>query len=281
MATERKLNTVNSADSGGSAGSLPHPPTEPLMAQLVAVMARLRTPGTGCPWDLVQTFQSIAPYTIEEAYEVADAIEQEDFAALKSELGDLLLQVVYHARMAEEAGLFAIEDVIAGITRKMVHRHPHVFAEAVIADADAQTAAWEAAKAAERASAAEALGLRAGVLDGVARALPALTRARKLAGRAAAAGISVPVNLAALDQARTMLSAPPGAAEIASTGLESEYGTDRDVLLGDALFALAVLAQRTGADGEQALRRATARFTASVEQKELEESRTTLSDERP
>src|SRR5476649_1238089 len=149
-------------------------PKEPL-ARLLAVMAWLRDRQHGCPWDIDQTFKTIAPYTIEEAYEVADAIERDDMAALKEELGDLLLQVVYHAQMASEAKAFGFDDVAAAISDKMVDRHPHVFGDLKIADADAQTVSWEARKAAERAS--KTTAEPAGALDGVARALPALLRA--------------------------------------------------------------------------------------------------------
>src|SRR5881227_910198 len=161
-------------------------PKEPLN-RLLAVMAWLRDRQHGCPWDIDQTFRTIAPYTIEEAYEVADAIERNDMAALKEELGDLLLQVVYHAQMASEARAFSFNDVAATIADKMIDRHPHVFGDLKIADADAQTVSWEARKAAERAKkngSAEA----AGALDGVARALPALLRAEKIQKRAARVG---------------------------------------------------------------------------------------------
>src|SRR5215470_11086790 len=149
-------------------------PREP-MARLLAVMAWLRDRVHGCPWDIDQTFRTIAPYTIEEAYEVADAIERNDMPALKEELGDLLLQVVYHAQMAREAGAFAFDDVAAAIADKMVDRHPHVFGDAKIDSAEAQTVSWEARKAAERAR-RKTEGQSARTLDGVARALPALLR---------------------------------------------------------------------------------------------------------
>src|SRR5437773_700815 len=166
-----------------TAESLPREP----MARLLAVMAWLRDRQHGCPWDVDQTFRTIAPYTIEEAYEVADAIEHDDMPALKEELGDLLLQVVYHAQMAHEAKAFDFADVAATIADKMVDRHPHVFGDLKIADADAQTISWEARKAAERAKkngSAEA----ARALDGVARALPAQLRAEKIQKRAARVG---------------------------------------------------------------------------------------------
>jgi len=151
-------------------------------------MRRLRDPETGCPWDVKQSFATIAPYTIEEAYEVAAAIEDGDLSALKEELGDLLLQVVFHARMAEEAGLFAFDDVAAAIADKMVRRHPHVFGDAEIASVAAQNEAWEAHKAAERL----ATGAGDSVLDGVALALPALLRAAKVSRRAARIGFDWP-----------------------------------------------------------------------------------------
>src|SRR5438132_6996609 len=144
--------------------------------RLLAIMARLREPAQGCPWDREQDFATIAPYTIEEAYEVADAIERGDLAALKDELGDLLLQVVFHARMAEEAGHFAFDDVAAAIADKMVRRHPHVFGDIEIDSVAAQNEAWEAHKAAER----QASGAAESVLDGLALALAALVRAAKM-----------------------------------------------------------------------------------------------------
>src|SRR5437764_6772125 len=156
--------------------------------RLLAIMARLRDPARGCPWDREQDFATIAPYTIEEAYEVADAIERGDMAALKDELGDLLLQVVFHARMAEEAGLFVFDDVAEAIADKMVRRHPHVFGDVEIASVAAQTEAWEAHKAAER----QASGAAGSVLDGVALALPALLRAAKISRRAARIGFDWP-----------------------------------------------------------------------------------------
>src|SRR5215471_17960015 len=161
-------------------------PKEPL-SRLLAVMAWLRDRQHGCPWDIDQTFRTIAPYTIEEAYEVADAIDRNDMAALKEELGDLLLQVVYHAQMASEARAFGFADVAATIAEKMIDRHPHVFGDLKIADADTQTVSWEARKAAERAKKNDSAD-PAGALDGVARALPALLRAEKIQKRAARVG---------------------------------------------------------------------------------------------
>jgi ATP diphosphatase len=171
------------------ASPLPAPSPElPPMDRLRAIMARLRDPETGCPWDIEQDFGTIAPYTIEEAYEVADAIEREDWAELKGELGDLLLQTVYHTQMAEEAGHFTFDDVVTAISDKMVARHPHVFGdESRDKSAEQQTRDWETVKAAERAAKA-----RGGVLDDVALALPALMRAEKLQKRAARVGSTGP-----------------------------------------------------------------------------------------
>src|SRR5262249_38981968 len=156
--------------------------------RLLAIMARLRDRERGCPWDREQNFSTIAPYTIEEAYEVADAIERGDMPALKDELGDLLFQVVFHARMAEEAGIFDFDDVAAAIADKMERRHPHVFGDAEIASAAAQTEAWEQHKAAERRDRAQYSAGAHSVLDGVALALPALLRAVKVQNRAARVG---------------------------------------------------------------------------------------------
>ena len=213
-------------------------------------MARLRDPDRGCPWDREQNFATIAPYTIEEAYEVADAIEREDMRALKDELGDLLLQVVFHARMAEEAGLFAFDDVAEAIADKMERRHPHVFGDAEIASVAAQNEAWEAHKAAER----QAGGGAASVLDGVALALPALLRAAKISRRAARIGFDWPDADSVIDKIEEELDeiedaiddrAPPAA-------LEEE--------IGDLLFATANLARKLEIEPETALRRATAKF---------------------
>jgi MazG family protein len=222
--------------------------------RLLAIMARLRDPERGCPWDLEQNFATIAPYTIEEAYEVADAIARGDTAALQDELGDLLLQTVFHARMAEEASLFAFDDVAAAIADKMVRRHPHVFGDAAIASVAAQNAAWEDHKAAERRARARQSGEPESVLDGVALALPALLRAAKIQKRAARIGFDWPA-------ARAVL--PKIAEELAE--LEAELGEDTDPHrvedeLGDLLFAVANLARKLEIDPEAALRRATAKF---------------------
>jgi MazG family protein len=220
------------------------------MDRLLAVMARLRDPQHGCPWDLEQNFVTIAPYTIEEAYEVADAIERADTAALKDELGDLLLQVVFHARMAEEAGLFGFEDVATAIADKMERRHPHVFGNAEITSAAAQHEAWEAQKASER----ETAGAAQSVLDGVALALPALLRAAKISRRAARIGFDWP-------DARSVLTKV--AEEIAEIETELAGATTPAALeeeIGDLLFAAANLARKLNVEPETALRRATAKF---------------------
>ena len=218
--------------------------------RLLAIMARLRDPERGCPWDREQNFATIAPYTIEEAYEVADAIERQNMTALKDELGDLLFQVVFHARMAEEHGLFAFDDVAEAIGDKMERRHPHVFGDAEIASIAAQNEAWEAHKAAER----EAKGEAASVVDGVAIALPALLRAAKISRRAGRIGFDWPDAASVIDKIEEELDeiedalddhAPPAA-------LEEE--------IGDLLFAAANLARKLDIEPETALRRATAKF---------------------
>jgi len=168
------------------------------MQRLLTIMARLRDPDGGCPWDLEQTFATIAPYTIEEACEVSEAIDQDDMAALRDELGDLLLQVVFHARIAKEAQTFAFEDVVQAIADKMVRRHPHVFGEAAARDAVAVKQSWEEIKATERNTING--GLKQSSLDGVAQALPALLRASKLQKRAASVGFDWPNAAAVLDK---------------------------------------------------------------------------------
>ena len=220
------------------------------LPRLRAIMARLRDPDTGCPWDIAQNFASIAPYTLEEAHEVADAIERGDWPALEGELGDLLLQVVYHAQMAEEAGHFDLDGVIRAIADKMVARHPHVFGDASRDKTAAQqTRDWEAAKAAERA-AREA----GGVLDDVAQALPALTRAVKLQNRAARVGFDWPEAGEVLDkiaeESRELVEA------------RDSLGPDKVAEeFGDLLFVMANLARHLDVDPEAALRDANAKFT--------------------
>jgi MazG family protein len=222
--------------------------------RLLAIMARLRDKERGCPWDVAQSFRTIAPYTIEEAYEVAEAVETGDRRALCEELGDLLLQVVFHARMAEEEGSFAFADVARAIADKMVKRHAHVFGAATVADADAQTVAWEDQKAAERQAKAAAQGLPPSALDGVGPGLPALTRAAKLQRRAARVGFDWP-------------DVRPIFAKIAEEIAELQEALGDGALpervedeLGDLLFAVVNLARRLDTDPEQALRRACRKF---------------------
>lgn len=226
-------------------------PADP-MDRLIAIMAWLRHPERGCPWDREQNFTSIAPYTIEEAYEVADAINRRDMTDLREELGDLLLQVVYHARMAEEEGAFAFPDVAAAINRKMIDRHPHVFGSESVRDATAQTAAWEATKAAERASKASPEG---SVLDGVALALPALQRAEKLQKRAARVGFDWGAPGPVIDKIEEEIGEVR--AEIAA-GAPAERLTDE---IGDVLFAVTNLARHLQIDPEAALRATNDKFT--------------------
>jgi ATP diphosphatase len=221
-------------------------------------MARLRDPVRGCPWDKEQNFATIAPYTIEEAYEVADAIERGDVAALKDELGDLLLQVVFHARMAEEAGHFAFDHVASAVSDKMVRRHPHVFGDAEIASIAAQNEAWEAHKAAER----QASGGAESVLDGVALALPALLRAAKISRRAARIGFDWLDADAVIDKIEE---------ELAELEFEIDAKSDHAVVeeeMGDLLFAVANLARKLEIDPEAALAAANRKFRQRFEQVE-------------
>ncbi len=226
------------------------------MSQLLTIMARLRDPQGGCPWDLEQDFATIAPYTIEEAYEVAEAIAQQDFDGLKDELGDLLLQVVFHARMAEEAGHFAFDDVAQSISDKMVRRHPHVFATSEAETARQVVGSWEAIKAAERAE--KANGKPASHLDGVALALPALLRAAKLQKRAAAVGFDWPDAKAVLEKVDEELCEVK--AEISMLCEDPTAAARAEEEIGDLLFVLANLARHVSVDPEVALRKANAKF---------------------
>lgn len=224
--------------------------TEPGLERLLEVMRRLRDPKTGCPWDIEQTFQSIAPYTIEEAYEVADAIERQDWGDLKGELGDLLLQTVYHASIGEDLGHFDFHSVAAAIAQKMIDRHPHVFGdENRDKSAEQQTRDWEAIKAKERAAKAET-----GALDGVAVGLPALLRALKLQKRAARVGFDWP----STDQVLAKIVEEAGELVEARDELSADEIEDE---MGDLLFVMANLARHLNIDPEAALRRTNAKFT--------------------
>ncbi len=226
------------------------PDTAREIARLLAIMARLRDPETGCPWDIEQDFASIAPYTIEEAHEVADAIDRKDWTGLEGELGDLLLQVVYHAQMAKEAGYFDFADVARGIADKMVARHPHVFGSTRHDKTAAQQIAdWEAVKAAERAARSAD-----GVLDDVALGLPALLRAVKLQNRAARVGFDWPhpddVLVKLAEELRELVEAREALTE---TEVFEEFG--------DMLFVVTNLARHLNVDPESALRAANSKFT--------------------
>jgi ATP diphosphatase len=226
------------------------------ISRLIEIMAALRTPVTGCPWDLEQSFETIAPFTIEEAYEVADAIARGDLIDLRDELGDLLLQVVYHARLAEERGAFRFEDVVEAITRKLIRRHPHVFGDARHLPPDEVEALWETIKAEERAERAAARGGQveaASILDGAPAALPGLTRAVKLQQKAARVGFDWD------DVALVVGKVREEADEVA----EAVASGDKDAVedeIGDLLCAVANLARHAGVDPEAAIRRSNAKF---------------------
>ena len=222
------------------------------LKKLLDVMAQLRDPDAGCPWDVQQDFSTIAPYTVEEAYEVADAIARGDMAGLRDELGDLLFQVVFHARMAEEAGDFDFESVAASITEKLVRRHPHVFGSDEERARGPVKGAWEQIKAEERTARA---GKDSSVLDGVARALPALKRAQKLGKRAASVGFDWP-NSAGVRNKISEELAELSAAECAGNPAQVREE------VGDLLFSVTNLARHLGVDPEQALTDANAKFEA-------------------
>ncbi len=229
------------------------------MQKLLEIMAQLRDPQNGCPWDLEQDFRSIAPYTIEEAYEVADAIDRADLTDLKEELGDLLLQVVFHAQMAREQNAFDFSEVVASISAKMVRRHPHVFGDEPVTDAQAQREAWETHKARERDASAD----QSKVLDGISLNLPALSRASKLGKRAARVGFDWPnadgaiakihEELTELDDARTRDDRESMAEE-----------------LGDVLFSVVNLARHLNIDAEESLRSANRKFIRRFEKVEAQ-----------
>lgn len=234
---------------------MPIPPPDasrdPVTA-LLELMAALRHPGHGCPWDVKQSFATIAPYTLEEAYEVLDAIARGDMEELREELGDLLFQVVYHARMAEEAGYFDFQDVVRGLVEKMVRRHPHVFGEVRHEDEAGLKAAWEAQKTLERARKGRS-DQPPGALDGVAQALPALTRAVKLQKRAAREGFDW------LDADAVWPKIDEELAELRA-GLAARDAANIEEEVGDVLFAITNLARKLGVDPEAALRGCNAKF---------------------
>ena len=228
------------------------------IGKLLDIMATLRNPDGGCPWDLAQDFSTIAPYTIEEAYEVADAIDRGDLPALKDELGDLLLQVVFHAQMAQEQGAFAFDDVVTAICDKMIRRHPHVFGDASFADAEAQTVNWEAIKAAERKAAGEE---DTSALAGVSRGLPEWQRAVKLQSRAARVGFDGPGTAPVIDKLHEDIEEVR--AEFAAVAADPDDAVAQDRLeeeLGDLLFVAANLARHAKVDVGSALRRANLKF---------------------
>lgn len=234
------------------------------LADLVAVMAALRAPVTGCPWDLEQSFATIAPFTIEEAYEVADAIAQGDLNHLKEELGDLLLQVVYHSRMAEEDGAFALSDVIDGITTKMIRRHPHVFGDDAARSAGVAKGFWEKIKAEEKAAKA-ARDQPASLLDDVPVGLPALTRAQKLQSKAAKAGFDWPSLGPVFDKLREEMAELEAVALPADPrgAIPTETAANRAKIaeeLGDLLFVVANIARHLEIDPEASLRSANDKF---------------------
>jgi len=224
------------------------------MAHLIEIMARLRAPQGGCPWDIEQTFATIAPYTIEEAYEVADAIARGDMDSLKDELGDLLFQSVYHARMAEEAGHFKFDDVVRAICAKMIRRHPHVFGDEVIANVGAQNSRWEEHKAAERAAKKAQSGKAPSVLDDIPATLPAMKHAEKLQKRASRVGFDWPEAAQVLDKIDEEIG------EI-KEAMAAKAGRDKIAdEIGDLLFACVNLARKANIDPGMALRGTNLKF---------------------
>ncbi len=221
---------------------------------LLEIMAKLRTPETGCPWDLEQDFSSIAPYTIEEAYEVDDAVRNKDMDSLRDELGDLLFQTVFHAQMAKEAKHFDFQDVVQSVSEKMVRRHPHVFGDMSIKDAEAQIISWERLKAEERAEKAAKTGKAPSALDGVTPGLPALLRAIKLQNRAARVGFDWPETEQVIEKIQE---------ECAELLEEVKKGDNPDAVkeeFGDLLFVISNLARNFKLDPEESLRLANAKF---------------------
>jgi len=219
------------------------------LERLLWIMQRLRDPDGGCPWDRAQTYQSIVPHTLEEAYEVADAIARQDYEELREELGDLLFQVVFYAQLAREEGRFDFEAVAGAIADKLERRHPHVFGELRHADAAAQTRHWEALKAEERA--AKATTQATSLLDGIARTLPALSLANKLQVRAARVGFDWPDERGVMDKVREELD------ELSEDWTDADRREDE---VGDLLFSCVNLARHAGCDPESALRRASRKF---------------------
>ncbi len=250
--------------------------TEPAPAspinQLLDIMAQLRNPEGGCPWDLEQSFETIAPHTIEEAYEVAEAIANGDMDELKDELGDLMFQVVFYAQMAKEEGKFDFNDVVTAISEKMIRRHPHVFGSQEIASADAQTLAWEETKAMERAAKSDnGANQPPSALEGVANSLPALTRAVKLQKRAARVGFDWPDIIPVFDKISEEL-------EELKTEIESNGSKDRIAEeYGDLMFVLANLGRHLEVEPETVLRQANRKFIRrfeAVEQHLLDQGKT-------
>jgi MazG family protein len=221
------------------------------LQKLLDIMAQLRDPKDGCAWDVEQTFETIAPYTVEEAYEVAEAIDNNDMDALKDELGDLMFQAVFHARMAEEAGYFNFSDVIDAISDKMIRRHPHVFGDENYRDAEEQTVAWEEQKARERAEKKQK-----SILDGVTVGLPALTRAVKLQKRAARVGFDWPSTSGVIDKLNEEML------ELSEELIADKQDQEKiEEEFGDMMFVYANLARHLKIDPEQALKKANNKFT--------------------
>jgi len=226
--------------------------------KLLDIMVALRDAQNGCPWDREQNFRTIAPYTIEEAYEVVDAIDREDMSDLKSELGDLLLQVVFHAQMAKELGSFDFADVVEAIAEKMIRRHPHVFGDQVVDSAEAQRIEWEAHKKKERESAGKTLS---GALDGISPSSPALIRAHKLGKRASSVGFDWPND----EGVRAKILEELAEIEEARDNNRPDHVAEE---IGDLLFAVANLARHLGVDPENSLRAANRKFTARFREME-------------
>ncbi len=224
------------------------------MQRLLEIMAQLRDPETGCPWDRQQTFRTILPYTLEESYEVADAIERDDMADLKEELGDLLFQIVFYTQMAKEAGEFTFDDVVATVSDKLVARHPHVFGDAEIRTAEAQSQAWEQHKAKERVAKAQDQQRLPSVLDNIPVTLPALARAAKLQRRAARVGFDWPAIYPVLDKIEEEV------AELREALAQGSHHEEMEHEVGDLMFACVNLARFASVDTELALRGVNRRF---------------------